>query len=388
MAQSKTQEFKPWHVLEAQRISPQTIEPPAKEIVYILNSIENALKTGKPVFLLHMPRGATPIVEGLKYAWKKKYGQKRIPYTTLVLPVSRENVSDDKVVEVFKERMKGIPAGAIVVYVDEVVSGRNAYFNIQDLYKILKKKHAGLYAHLLVSREGRLVDPEYSKKLDQMRRFKSARGLQIIYHNVPEFLPWTDNSRNLGQNWGLVHKFPFDLILNACGGTRKAQEDIKMLAAEFSKEYERQLMQVSEISRFKTLRVPSRTFRSGYAVRNILVVRALKHAVAATGFQDKYQVKFRGMNIIVNGQKITFPKLQQHLTDTHPSHEIQRGRKDYKHFLQSDPNILIDFSHSGEGGRRRLIPPFQRLSFYLMHSLKSAIGQEVHRQKHPKNKRK
>ena len=373
-------------ITQQQRIAPETIDPPAQEIVFITQSLQRAAETGKQVYLLHMPRGATPIVEGIRYAWKKLYGAKQTFHTVLV-PISRENASDALVKQVFEERLREIPEGAVVFYVDEVVSGRNARANIEDLYKILKKRKCEIISHLLISRDTNLMDLKAAKGLFHLRRYK--HGLKVIFHPVPDFLPWTDNTKYLGQNWGLVHRLPLKLILTACGNTIDAKRDLGALAKEFSAAYASRLAYTKQ-GKFRKVNFPSTGYNVYYGFRDSAVMGALKGALEKTGFARKYGVAINKRTLLINGHTITIPRLKTHLTDTHPSHEISRGRAEYKHHLSSDPFTLIDFSRSGEERFPtvlRLIQPHSSGSYDLMHALKSSIGREVHKVRHPSRRR-
>lgn len=298
-------------ITQQQRITPETIGPPAQEIVFIAQSIKSAVTNGKNVYLLHMPRGATPIVEGIKYAWKKLYGDQRLAFKTILVPISRENSSDSLVKQVFRERLEEIPENATVFYVDEVVSGRNASANIDDLYKILKKRKCELITHLLISRNENSTI--YKDKLDYVNR-----------------------------------------------------------------------------GRFRKVNFPSTGYNVYYGYRDLAALSSLKEAIERTGFGKKYGVVIHKRTLLIKGHAIHIPRLKTHLTDTHPSHEITRGRTEYKHHLSSDPYTLIDFSRSGEERFPtvlRLLQPHSAGSYDLMHALKASIGKEVHKVRHPSRRR-
>ncbi len=151
------------HLLHWQRVAPETIDPPAREIVNMLKSIELAAERHQKIYVLHFPRGASPILAGLRHAWFKLYGHQPLPFETLTVPVSRENTHDREVKAIMEERLSDIKAGSVVYYFDEVFSGRNATANIEDLIKVLKKRNCELRAHLLVGHRGDEMDPRAKK---------------------------------------------------------------------------------------------------------------------------------------------------------------------------------------------------------------------------------
>lgn len=373
-----------WDLVSEHRISSETIDPPAERILDIFRSLEGLASGGRPVFLLHFPRGATPIVEGLKYAWWKQHGSKRMPFRILDVPVSRENLDPKEANRLIKQRLELIPANSVVMYVDEAHSGVNASQNIRLMSEVLKDRSCELHSHLLVNQNGRHLSEDARRRLQHMRQF---RGSQTVFHSVPELLPWMDDSRRLGQNWGLHHKFPFDLVVRACGKRFHVAADVKKFRRAFEEEYAR-LAKPSDSPAFQRVRFPAGKFHLQYGGRDDFVLRALKVAIEKSGFGKKYAASMVDRDLVVQGTHILIPRVIMHFADTHPSHEIKRGRADYAHHLELDSNTLVDFSHSGrrEPGKRA-VTVLQRGSYDLMHALKASIGLRIHNQNHPKHRK-
>ncbi len=226
-----------------------------------------------------------------------------------------------------------------------------------------------------------------------MRRFK--HGVKIILHDVPEPIPWTDNTPVLGQNWALNFKFPFDLVQHAVQGAH-SREDVKKFGEWFNQEYEGLVRAMGE-TRFRRIQFPSWEFANKYARRDLFAMFALKRAADYSGFSRKHRVEFKGRTMTVDGTPIKIPRLKTHLNDSHPSHEIKRGRSNYHHFFQSDPtHLLIDFgpprrikghvrsprrsqfaTHSADHHLAGVFMP-QREHYRFRRAWNAAIGKAVH----------
>ena len=396
-----------------QRIAPKTVEPPAQEIVRVEELLEQLAEQKNPVYLLHFPRGATPIVRGIYYAWKKKHGKTKPPFNTILVPLSRENMAGPNASRIIEDRIRNIENNAVLVYVDEAVTSQNSYANIVDIRKALKrlkKNNAGLFANIFLNSNGRFLDPGTWRKLRQMARYKN---LKLRIHYMPEKLPWTDHTPMLGRNWGLRHRLPLDLIAGALVGTEnwkifrqptrkrtkrfsqeeydhlvQAQSDTVELMKAFEENYKflvshPHFMAGNEEKPplFRSLQYGTQDYKYHYGMREHAAIDALRLALYQSGFGKKYGAEIKGRQLKLQNASIAIPRLRDHLRDTHPSHEAARGRTEYLHHLNSDPYTLIDFSQTKKRLARAIGRPNPAQK--LQGALFAAIGSEIHRRRHP-----
>ena len=375
-------------IAKKQRVTPETVGAPAKAVVNILGQIESIVhqadSRNEPVVLLHFPRGASPIVNGLKNAWDRLYHPQPLPFLRINMPVSRENLSDDFVDRVIEKRLAEIAPGTHVIYVDEALSGAYALANLTVLQRILHKKKARLYGMLVVSSEGTHLDPHVMRKMSQLRRFK---GVQVTEYRVPELLPWTDQTRFLGMNWGLDHIFPTKLIQNACGTGAKQAQAIDSFAKAFYRIYYAKSRR--KPPEFKRIRFPSNEFIHGYEIRDKWAIEAFREAAEASGFSKLVPFSIRGHALNVNGKTIDIPLLRRHLLDNHPRFERKAV---YQHHLAPDAYTLIDFGHRPRTFGRRFVSrllahgisdPFARLGeaqnfqTLFQHAIGTAVNEHI-----------
>ena len=125
--------------LDEKEVKPvRGISSEAVAIFEIAKDVLAEARQGKNVFLIHMPRGATPIVDGINQIAAKMVKGKK-PYEIVKIPYSRENLPKQSVaMEIFSNALAKIPRNATVFYVDEVITGRVPSANAEDLQKLLK----------------------------------------------------------------------------------------------------------------------------------------------------------------------------------------------------------------------------------------------------------
>jgi len=321
---------------------------------------------GKRVFLIHMPRGATPIVNGINQVTARLFPGKR-PYEIVKVPYSRENLPSQAVArETFARALEGIPRKSTVFYVDETVTGRVASANAEDLQRALRKKGCVLKVHLMAANNASSLSKAARKSLRENRA-------DITLHKIPGRIVWSDNTTVLGYNWGLLHRFPEEIILRATGSSRSAVKATNALKREYLQRYET-LSRMGKEKKFREVQFSS----PFYALRNRQAMQAFREAVEATGFGMHYKVEFSDQGARVEGRFIPFWGLGSFIFDNHPRAELENlgtaleKRAAYRRLLQSDPDTLIDL--------RRVSPESRANSRRLRREL-SLLTQHAQRRK-------
>ena len=345
--------------LDEKEVKPvRGISSEAVAIFEIAKDVLAEARQGKNVFLIHMPRGATPIVDGINQIAAKMVKGKK-PYEIVKIPYSRENLPKQAVArEIFSNALAKIPRNATVFYVDEVITGRVPSANAEDLQKLLKRKGSRLKVHLVVADAGRALSK--TSKIS----FKSTNA-NIALHKIPGRISWSDKTTVLGYNWGLLHRFPEEILLRALGNNPGAKKAIQPLKREYLQRYEK-LVRLGKEKKFREV-LHSNPF---YAMRQMHAIQAFKEAVEATGFGKKHKVEFSRDGVKVGAKFIPFWNLGSFVFDNHPRTEAEnlsaglQKRAAYKRLLQSDPNLLVDIrpvSPESRVNSRRLKRELSRL---------------------------
>tara|TARA_Y100000310_G_scaffold339175_1_gene431071 strand:- start:1820 stop:2890 length:1071 start_codon:yes stop_codon:yes gene_type:complete len=306
------------------------------EAAAIWEIAREVLSTAKrqKVVLIHMPRGATPIVEGINYVASKLAPGKR-PYEVVKVPFSRENISRPEIArKTITDSLAGVPKNTTVFYVDETRSGTVTSANAQDIERTLRSRGCQVKTHLIAAGKG------VHLRNNSVNIFQKIKGT-VVLHKVPGRISWADNTRALGFNWGLMHRFPEEALERIIGGGKKRKTDILELKRTFLQRYNKKITLGKE-KKFRTVQYSSHF----YARRQEQAVEAFREAVKATGFGEKYHVNISGNRVRVNGKSLPFWNLQKFLHDNHPRTEMAEGSRSkrfaYKRVVNPDPNILVD----------------------------------------------
>jgi len=311
-----------------------TVSPEATAILDIARDVISAARR-KKVFIIHMPRGATPIVDGINYVAGRL--AKTRPYTVIKVPFSRENFPrPERAREIISGYLAEIPKNAIVYYVDESRTGTVTSANLEDIEMALRGKNCTLRAHLVVAESGKDI------RKQSVELFQKAKA-RVVLHKVPGRISWADNTAVLGTNWGLMHRFPEEVLRRALGKGKTATSSILRLKREFLRIYSEKI-RLGKDEKFREIRHSS----AFYAQRQEMAIDSFREAAEITGFDKAYNVSISGKRVKVNGKTIPFWDLQRFLLDNHPGIEREKGSKQkrfaYRNLVLSDPNILVTLS--------------------------------------------
>ncbi|GEM_PF-3346766 len=299
----------------------------------IAQEIVSSAKKNK-VFLVHMPRGATPIVDGINYATAKLVKGRR-PYGIVRVPLSRENFPrPEHARKIISDALEAIPKNAVVYYVDESRVGFVTSANLEDIERVLRRKGCLLRAHFLVADAGKALNRQ------AMETFQKSKAT-VELHEIPGKISWRDNTPVLGYNWGLMHRFPEEILGRAIGRDKIAKSEIERLKKEFLKRYDEKI-RLGKEKKFREVLYSS----AFYARRQQMAIAAFLEAAKATGFGERHALAVSGEGVKVNGKTIPFWNLNKFLLDNHPRTEMetgsQRKRIAYRCLVLSDPHTLVD----------------------------------------------
>ncbi|MBN2127112.1 MAG: hypothetical protein JW703_01830, partial [Candidatus Diapherotrites archaeon] len=269
------------------------------------------------------------LVQGIKEAYAK-LGIKR-NFEVVEIPVSRENIDGNLAKQRIREAVSGIPAGAIVYYVDEAVSGRNAYGNFRDLLSVLNGRKIKM--HLLMSSGLIHYDPRVRREFSNYVKHKR---MDITLHPIESDIPWTDSARHLGFNWGLKHVFPVNVLAASVN-----KRILKKWKKEFEKKYE-ELIVLGKERKFRWLSLNS----PFYNRRHEFAAKAFEDSALSLGIQVKRIPSQKKISFEVNGLRIDFPDLKLFSYREYARHVHKKGTpvvhsKRYSHTLQADPDVLL-----------------------------------------------
>ena len=350
--------------------SKETMEPIADAILDMLEDIETEVMKGKPVYVLHFPRGATPIVDSIEYARTKLRAWTKRSFNVIKVPVSRENMDTWEADAKIREALADVPNGATVFYLDETVSGRNSKGNIKSVIGATKNKGISLRANLLVSSDAKYL--EYAQ-LKQFRNFQRNPVVKIRLHIVPFDIPWSDFTAALGFNWGLMHKFPRK-VLELGLADKLTPKELGALLKKWEREFEAIYFERIGKKRGKVLQVKHDDPR--YSDREKIATDCMYEAARRLGYAEEYNIRRLGDHgLSVLGTNVIFHRLSRYLFDDHPSHILlgdkapQSKRRAYQEMVTPDNLTLVD------------IRGLSDKSVILTKALQAAVGAEVHKRR-------
>lgn len=350
--------------------SREAMEPIADAILDMLEDIETEVMKGKPVYVLHFPRGATPIVDSIEYARTKLRVGTRRNFSVVKVPVSRENMDAWEANAKIREALADIPNHATVFYLDETVSGRNSEGNIKSVIGATKNKGISLRVNLLVSSDAKYLE---HGQLRQFKNFQRNPAVKIRLHTVPSDIPWSDFTAALGFNWGLMHKFPRKVLELGLADKLKPKE-IGALLKKWGRDFEAIYSERIGKKRGKVLQVKHDDPR--YSDREKLAADCMYETAKKLGLVEEYKIRRLGDHgLSILGTTVIFHRLSRYLFDDHPSHILlgdkapQSKRRAYREMVTPDNLTLVD------------IRGLSDKSAIFKKALEAAVGAEVHKRR-------
>jgi len=308
------------------------------------------LSREKPTFLLHFPRGASPIVDGIIAAAKIISKKSKHPFKVINIPISLEEALSKQDYEflykILEDRIDTIPKDSNVIYVDEAISGRNSLAITEKLYKILNRKNCKLFVALLVSKGGTLFINS-ARRFNRLKKYK--KNLHIEWKFFRE-IPWSDMPRLLGESWGLKHIFPKRAIEKIVKG-RLTTKELRRWERKFYELYEGYLLQLG----YRPPKVipPEHLY---YKERANLAAKALVESARELRLNEKLGIEKHGSSVKIAERWISFPDPTIFLLSGHYVHAIRkipkRKGERLREYLKPDVGTLLRFLHLAKEAKK------------------------------------